>query len=427
MAFGSCSKSQLALIFLNTFAFFIAGTVLGYGIYVYSYMRTTNGEIVGVCLGASVATMIATAMGAWGALLKKHGVLKAYFYFLLLINLVLLVEGTLCIIVANDVNEYVDANFLTVKDAMPDSQCSLTFAPGWTITSAVETNIASCKKTMTDTLRDNLRYMGVCCIVMAFFMVFGLIAAGRLLTWDRLTGPLLNGGASMMVAYGIMDLVIGFTLIVEEKTDSIRNHNYSGFIAIVAGFMAFILAAVGIQGMRAKSIGLLLVYQVLAFLLAALLLALCITAALQSDDITSWTGDNFDSGKNIRSDLDKCSCNNDDYPVSCGQTYYAGTVPSCNERTFVGNLKYYTCTGGSCILDTSNALAKTFCLPTNLCVDDTINKTEANLAAIAISAGFFIVYLAICLAASINVRMKMQEEESNASTLHASSPEPCKV
>ena len=69
-------RPLLAWTHQSTSRQFVAGTLLGYAIYVFSYMRTTNPALVGVCIGASVATMIATGMGAWGSLLKKHGVLK---------------------------------------------------------------------------------------------------------------------------------------------------------------------------------------------------------------------------------------------------------------------------------------------------------------------------------------------------------------
>ena len=59
--------------------------------------------------------MIATSMGAWGALLKKHGVLKVYFYTVLLLVILLMVTGTLSYIWADAVTEYVDFAFTDMK------------------------------------------------------------------------------------------------------------------------------------------------------------------------------------------------------------------------------------------------------------------------------------------------------------------------
>jgi len=424
MAFGSCSRAQLALIFLNTLAFFIAGTLLGFGIYVYSYMRTTNAAIISVCLAASVATMIATGMGAWGALLKKHGVLKAYFYFLLLINLVLLVEGTLCIIYSNQVDEYVENNFQRILEAMPDSECYFAVNPYASIDANVKLNIALCKSNIKGTLKDNLQYVGGCCIAMAVIMIFGLIAAGRLLTWDRLTGPLLQGGASMMFLYAILSLILGIDLLVEEETASVRDRDYSGYIAIAAGVLLLFLSATGVFAMKQKSSLLLLVYQVLGILIFVILVILCGTAAHQSDSLKSWASDNFDQDKLIRPELHSCDCNNDDYPSGCGAPIVIGavatTVPFCNARDLNGNLLYYTCVNGYCELDISNTLATTFCLKNSYCVDQVVNDSQAILAAIATSSGFFLVYLAICIAASFNARIKIQEEASTnaASSMH---------
>ena len=74
----------------------MAGTLLGFALYVFGNLRNSDVTVVSMCLGklqlfgetrrianpvpllaaASACVMISTAMGAWGALLKKHGVLK---------------------------------------------------------------------------------------------------------------------------------------------------------------------------------------------------------------------------------------------------------------------------------------------------------------------------------------------------------------
>jgi len=403
-AFNSCSRAQLLLIFGNTIAFFVAGTLLGYGIYVFSYMRTTNTAVVIVCIGASVGVMIATAMGAWGALLKKHGVLKVYFYTVLLLDIVLLVTGTLCYVRAAEVSDYVDYEFQTVKGAMPDSECDFvtTTAGG----------IAACKSNMKETLQDNLRYMGACCIVMAVMMLFGIIAAARLLTWDRLTGPLLHGGGVVMILFAIFNLSLAVDMILNEQ-DALQEDVWATYVAAGSAAVVIILALLGITGMRysdpmsaSRAACLLLGYQVVGFITVILLGYLAVLAYVQCGDITSWTTDNFDTGNKIRSNLnDNCYCNNDDYTTACG----SGNNPYCNEKYANGTLKYYICSGGTCTVDSSNAYALQYCLTTSLCVDKAVDSAQGSLAAIGTMSAFYTVYLLVCMLASLNVRRKLVE------------------
>lgn len=399
MAFGSCSRSQLVLIFGNTLAFFVAGILLGYGIYVFAYMRTTNTAVVCVCIGASAGVMIATAMGAWGSLLKKHGVLKVYFYTVLLLDILLLVTGALCFIRSAEVVDYVEYDFQTVKDAMPDSMCS-----DYHITTS--SGISSCKDDMTDKLQGNLEIMGGASIFVAVMMFFGLIVSGRLLTWDRLTGPLLSGGGIVMICFAIFILGMSISIILNMQ-DVLEQDAYATYIAVAASAMIMLLGIVGIVGMNRRSTCTLMVYQVLGFLCIIILFTLAILAFSQCTDLTKWTTDNFDTGNNIRDSLDECYCNNDDYSTSCG----SGANPYCNAKDSAGDLIYYTCTDGSCVRNSTNSTAAKYCLSTALCVDKAVDGPQGSLAAIGTMSCFYLLYLVVCIAACRNVSAKLVEEQ----------------
>lgn len=399
-AFGSCSRSQLFLIFGNTLAFFVAGTLLGYSIYVFSYMRTINTAVIGVCMGATTGVMIATGMGAWGALLKKHGVLKAYFYCVLLLNIVLLVTGTLCYIRADEIDTYVDYKYKTVKSAMPYAECDFCVTNGHDCTAD---QISQCKSNITSVLENNLRTMGACCIIVAILMTLGTIAAGRLLTWDRLTGPLLHGGGVVMIVFAIFNILMAVDFIVLE-TDAIKDDTWATYVAAGTGGVIVVLALLGVAGMQTKSPGALLAYQIFGFLSVILLGYLAVLSFTQFSDITQWARDNFDKDANVRSNLnDVCFCNNDDYDNTCGQI-------QCNAAASSGTgYQYYNGTGGILTLVNQTQPLK-YCLSTSRCVDKAVDSAQAGLAAIGTMSIFFIVYLLICLSASHNVRQKMVEE-----------------
>lgn len=437
-AFGSCSRSQLFLIFGNTLAFFIAGGLLGYSIFVFSYMRTLNTSVIIVCMGATTGTMISTAMGAWGSLLKKHGVLKAYFYCVLLLNIILLVTGTLCYIKADEIDGYVDYKFRTVKDAMPNSECEFCSDNGAGDCLTAD-HISQCKSNMSDTLQDNLRTLGCLSILVAIMMTFGSIAAGRLLTWDRLTGPLLHGGGVVMIAFALFNILFAIDFIIIEN-DAIEDDAWATYVAAGVGCVIVILSLVGIAGMQTKSPCLLLVYQILGFVSLILLGYLAVQSFAQFSDLTDWTRDNFDKDKNVRDKLnDDCYCNNDDYDFSCGTgtsqiqcnqayaTSYSGyassyastaTASYSSASSTASSYRYYTCTDGTCTRLTGTTVdalgAQQYCLTTERCVDKVVDSAQAGLAAIGTMSCFFIIYLLVCLLASTNVRAKMVEEQRQA-------------
>lgn len=400
MGFGACKPNQIALIFLNTGAFFVAGALLGFGIFAFSYMRTTNTALVWLVIAISVCTMFTTAMGAWGALLKKHSVLKVYFYSVLLVDIVLLVLGTSCFIWSSEIDSYVYFSFQTVKDAMPTSECA-TSNP----TTAVA--IAACKNTMSDTLQSNLKYMGGSCIAMAMLMVCGLVVAGRMLTWQRLISPLLNGGGLVLAIFAVFCIGACTSMLVGEN-DKLVKETWAHYMALATSCLVLVLGGIGVYGVRRYHSGILLSYLVLGVLVVVMLGALTYLGYAQRDHITSWTADNFDSSENIRSSLDKCACNNDDYNIACG----ASDNPVCNEKSSDGKLKHYQCSGSSCTLKAGTATQK-YCLSTSRCIDKTVHAVRADLAAIGTMSVFSIVFLLVVLVASHTVRVKLIEDAKN--------------
>jgi len=353
--------------------------------------------------------MIATAMGAWGSLLKKHGVLKVYFYSVLLLDIVLLVVGTLCYVRADEISDYVDYKFLTVKDAMPSSQCSGLDTTN--VSAAGQVAIQQCKNNMQSTLEDNLRYMGVCCVIVAGMMVCGLVAAGRLLTWDRLTGPLLHGGGIVMILFAIFNITMAADIIANQESALVKDA-WSTYVAVGAAVAIVVLAIMGIVGMSRKNTCLLLVYQVWGFFCLILLGYLTGMAFAQEATLTDWTRDNFDTDNNVRKNIDQCYCNNDDFAVGCG------VAPNiiCNERDANDDLKYYNCVGSTCTrkFDANAATpdaVELYCLETYECINKAADVSQANLVAIAVMSMFYLIYLIVCLAASSNVRAKMLEEQ----------------
>lgn len=397
-AFGGCSRNQLALIFLNTCAFFVAGTLLGYDIYVFSYMRTTNPALVGISIAVAVCVMIATGMGAWGALLKKHGVIKAYFYFVLMVDILLVVICTVCYITANDVGDYVDYQYRKVLSAMPDSTCG-------TPQSETIAYISGCKNSMKDTLQENLRTMGACCVAMACVMLLGLIASGRLLTWERLTAPLLNGGGVVMVCFAAFCIAVAARMTTEEA-DKLTKDAWAGYISAAGAAFVLLLGILGISGVRNKSVGVLLAHQILALLTIVLLIVVAAVSFVQYNDIESYAKDNFDKGTNIRNSLNINYCDNDDYAHDCSSV-------TCGDKNSTGAYKYYTCdltSNQTCILNAGSATAIKCCLSTNVCIDKATDVLQADLVAMGTTAVFYVIYVFIVLRASRNIRAKFVDE-----------------
>ena len=96
---------------------------------------------------------------------------------------------------------YVDYDYYNVKMSMPRDTC------------ADGQGTDDCKTTLKDKIRDDLSLMGLFCLLMGLVMLGGVTAAGRLLSWNRLTGPLLHGGGVVMVAFGVLNLMEALNII----------------------------------------------------------------------------------------------------------------------------------------------------------------------------------------------------------------------
>ena len=115
---------------------------------------------------------------------------------------------------------YVDYDYQNVKQAMPGSSC------------VVGEGIPDCKITLKDEINSNLSLMGLFCLLMAIVMLGGVTAAGRLLSWNRITGPLLHGGGVVMVSFGVLNLLEALN-IINNQTHTTDMDATPAYLAIV--------------------------------------------------------------------------------------------------------------------------------------------------------------------------------------------------
>lgn len=291
---------------------------------------------------------------------------------------------------------YVDYDYQSVKGAMPKDTC------------VDGQGIPDCKITLKDKISADLSLMGLFCLLMGLVMLGGVTAAGRLLSWNRITGPLLHGGGVVMVGFGVLNLLEALNIINNQShtTDMDATPTY---LAIVGPALVACLGLVGIVAMRTRSPTLITVYQGLGLVTIILSCVLSALAFSQFDSISQWTIDNFDTGSNVRSKLGLCYCNNyDESTPACG---VAPNV-QCNAVT-AGSLSHYTCTGGSCSLNpgTSQANSGKYCLTSAMCAKKAVNSAELSLGIIGSMACWYLLYLLVCLAASSSIKANMVEEQ----------------
>ena len=172
------------------------------------------------------------------------------------------------------------------------------------------------------------------------------------------------------------------------------------------GFVGALVGVVGMIAMSSRSPSTLTIYQIFGSLAIVLSIVLTICSYVQFWDIQSWSTANFDSGEDIRSSLDNCYCNNENYGVACG------TSPNiiCNAKT-AGVLDYYTCTNGDCVVNSADTDAVKYCLSTSSCAKKAAATSQLSLALIGTMACWYLIYLLVCLSASSNVKAKMVEEQ----------------